>query len=53
MQVDEDGVWGTQTAQAVQAVLHAAGLSGPITNQGQWLRLMKKTAEKAFGTEVG
>lgn len=47
--VDEDGEWGDQTDGAVSEVLVAAGLTGPITNQGQWLLLMKKTAEKAFG----
>jgi Extensin-like protein C-terminus len=48
--VHEDGVWGDQTAEAVSEVLAVAGLPGPITNQAQWLLLMKKTAEKAFGT---
>ena len=48
--VDEDGVWGDQTAGAVSEVLAVAGLPGPITNQEQWLLLMKKTAERAFGT---
>ncbi len=48
--VDEDGDWGDQTAGAVSEVLVVAGLPGPITNQEQWLLLMKKTAEKAFGT---
>lgn len=50
--VDEDGVWGDQTAGAVSEVLAVAGLPGPITNQEQWLLLMKKTAEEAFGTQV-
>jgi Uncharacterized protein conserved in bacteria len=48
--VDEDGDWGNQTAGAVSEVLVVAGLQGPITNQDQWLQLMKKTAERAFGT---
>ena len=50
--VDEDRIWGPQTAGAVDEVLEVAGLPGPITNQGQWLLLMKKTAEEAFGTQV-
>jgi hypothetical protein len=50
--VDEDGDWGDQTAGAVSAVLTEVGLPGPITNQEQWLLLMKKTAEQAFGTQV-
>ncbi len=48
--VDEDGVWGDQTAGAVTDILVLAGLPGPITKQEQWLKLMKKTAEVAFGT---
>lgn len=50
--VDEDGVWGEQTSGAVTEVLDVAGMPGPITNQEQWLLLMKKTAEEAFGTQV-
>jgi hypothetical protein len=50
--VDEDGDWGNQTAGAVSEVLLVAGLPGPITIPTQWLLLMKKTAEKAFGTKV-
>ena len=48
--VDEDGVWGDQTSGAVSEVLAVAGLEGPITNQTKWLLLLKKTAERAFGT---
>lgn len=47
-----DGGWGDETAGAVSEVLVVAGLPGPITDQEQWLLLMKKTAEKAFGTQV-
>ncbi len=50
--VDEDGAWGDQTDGAVSEVLVFSGLPGPITNQEQWLLLMKKTAEKAFGTQI-
>lgn len=50
--IDEDGDWGDQTAGAVSEVLVVAVMPGPITNQEQWLLLMKKTAEKAFGTQV-
>lgn len=50
--VDEDGDWGNQTAGAVAEVLATVGLPGPITNQEQWLLLMKKTAEQAFGTQI-
>jgi hypothetical protein len=50
--VDEDGEWGDQTAGAVSEVLVVAGLPGSIMNQTQWLLLMKKTAEKAFGTQI-
>lgn len=49
--VDEDLIWGPQTAGAVSEVLEVAGLPGPITKQTQWLSLMKKTAERVFGTQ--
>ena len=45
-------IWGNQTAGAVSDVLVVADVPGPITNLDQWLLLMKKTAEKAFGTQV-
>jgi hypothetical protein len=50
--VDEDGGWGNQTEGAVNEVLVVADIPGPITNQEQWLLFLKKTAEKAFGTQV-
>lgn len=48
--VDEDRVWGPQTAGAVSEVLDVAGLPGPITNEKQWLLLLRKSAERVFGT---
>lgn len=49
--VDEDRIWGPQTAGAVAEVLDAAGIPGPITNEARWLLLMRKTAEKVFGIQ--
>lgn len=49
--VDEDLIWGPQTAGAVSEVLEAAGLPGPVTNEKQWLQLMMKTAQKVFGKQ--
>ncbi|NNF57787.1 MAG: hypothetical protein HKN04_06055 [Rhodothermaceae bacterium] len=44
-----DGIWGNQTAGAIDDVLSDLGLTGSITNKNTWLAYLDRTARLGFG----
>ena len=46
--LDEDGTWGTKTADAVKRVFSAAGINTPITTKANWQAYLAICHQEAF-----